>query len=450
MNRTHMVFLQEWITGWQRQPLIICGARQTGKTWLVRQLAKLNHKHLIELNFEERPELRSLFNSNDPKLILLNLGALLNQTIDPSLCLLFLDEIQAAPELLSKLRWFAENLPELPIICAGSLLDFALSQYEFSMPVGRVGYLYLEPLSFEEFILAQDKKNLFEYLKNYSLDIEIPLVLHQQLLSLFKEYILIGGMPAAVSSWVHERSLTKVNQIHHNLLTTYREDFAKYRGRIDIERLEEVMAAIPKMLSEKFVYSRVNPLATTYSIQSALNLLIKARVCHRIVSSPANGIPLGAELNEKYFKMIFIDTGMVSASLGLTLNNISTIDELVLVNSGKVAEQAAGQLLRTLSAPYIEPTLYYWHRAEKGSSAEIDYLLQHNTHIIPIEVKAGSTGSLKSLHLFMQLKKSPLAIRINSDFPSKTLVQIKGQPEYTLISLPFYLMGQLHRLLDNL
>jgi predicted AAA+ superfamily ATPase len=447
-----MKFLEEWLLGKVRQPLVIRGARQVGKTWLVRQLAENQQKRLIELNFEERPELKSIFTSNDPKLILLNLSSVLNETIDPKKCLLFLDEMQVVPELLSKLRWFSEKLPELALICAGSLLDFALSEHSFSMPVGRIGYLYLEPLSFEEFILAHDKKILLEYLKNYSWDTEIPLVLHEQLMSLFKEYTLIGGMPAAVASWVNERSLEKVSEIHRNLLTTYREDFTKYRGRVDIQRLQEGMTAIPRMLGEKFVYTRVNPAVSTQSIQAAMNLLVKARVCHRIVSSASNGVPIGAELNEKYFKMIFLDMGLANASLGLTFNEINAINELILVNNGKISEQIVGQILRTISPAYVEPALYYWHRAEKGSSSEIDYMLQHNSRIIPIEVKAGSTGSLKSLHLFMELKKISLAVRINSDFPNITPVKVKGQRgdfvEYTLFSLPFYLMGQLHRLLD--
>lgn len=447
-----MRFLEQWLLGEFRQPLVIRGARQVGKTWLVRQLAENHKKHLIELNFEEQPEMKSVFKSNDPKLILLNLGSVLNEAIDPKESLLFLDEIQAAPELLSKLRWFSEKLPELALICAGSLLDFALSAHAFSMPVGRIGYLYLEPLSFEEFILAHDKKMLFEYLKNYSWDTEIPLILHQQLMFLFKEYTLIGGMPAAVACWVKERSLEKVSQIHRNLLTTYREDFTKYRGRVDMDRLQDVMMAIPKMLGEKFVYARVNRSVSTQTTQAAMNLLLKARVCHRVVSSASNGVPIAAELNEKYCKIIFLDSGMLNASLGLTFNELNAIGELILINNGKISEQMVGQALRTLSPPYVDPELYYWHRTEKGSSSEIDYMWQHNAQIIPIEVKAGSTGGLKSLHLFMELKKKSLAVRINSDFPSVTPVKVKGQQgnfiEYTLLSLPFYLLGELPRLLD--
>ena len=188
-------------------------------------------------------------------------------------------------------------------------------------------------------------------------------------------------------------------------------------------------------------------------IKRILDLFSKARICHRVSCSAGNGVPLGAELNEKKFKEIFLDTGLCSVALGLNLAQINAAHEIDLINKGGIAEQVVGQLLRTLSPPYIEPILYYWSREEKTSNAEIDYLIQHGNKIIPIEVKSGSTGALKSLHFFMDLKKLDLAVRINSNFPSKMQVNVKnhnGQSvQYTLLSLPFYLLGQLPRLLDG-
>lgn len=449
MERKYLVFLQKWLAAQNRQPLVIRGARQVGKTWLVRYFAKEEHRRLIELNFEQQPQLATFFKSNEPKQILLNLGSFLGEEIIPHQCILFLDEIQAVPELLEKLRWFAEDLPELPVIAAGSLLDFVLEKHTFSMPVGRIGYMYMEPLSFEEFLVACKQKALVHYLEAFQWNTEIPEALHTKLMSLFKEYIIVGGMPAAIASWMTHRSLPEVSQIHRNLITTYRDDFAKYSGRIDKERLDEVMTTTPKLLGEKFVYSKVNPDVQSPPIKQAFELLCKARVCHRVTSSHANGIPLGAGLDKKFFKAIFLDIGLCSAALGLTLDQIITIDEINLINSGGVAEQAAGQLLRTIDLPYIEPELYYWLREGKNS-AEIDYIIQQDSRIIPIEVKAGSTGSLKSLHLFMGLKKLGLALRINSDLPSQTDIQIKDHEgkdiNYTLLSIPFYLIGQIHRI----
>lgn len=450
MKRKYLVFLQDWLESRNRHPLVIRGARQTGKTWLVRYFAKQQNKRLIELNLEKEPQLATFFKSNDPNQILLNLGAYLGEVVEPKKYLLFLDEIQAIPELLAKLRWFAEDLPELPVIAAGSLLEFVLEKHTFSMPVGRIGYMHMEPFSFEEFLVASGQEGLLDYLKAFQWNTEIPEALHDRLMSLVKEFIVVGGMPAAVETWIDDRSLPKVSQIHRNLITTYRDDFSKYSGRIDKERLDEILLAVPKFLGGKFIYSKVNPEVKSAVAKQALDLLCKARVCHRVISAHANGIPLGAELDKKFFKSIFLDVGLCSASLGLTLDQITGVNEIAFINSGGIAEQIVGQLLRTINASYIEPELYYWLREGKNS-AEIDYIIQQGSRLIPIEVKAGSTGSLKSLHLFMGLKKLSLAVRINSDFPSKTEVQVKDQNgddvRYTLLSIPFYLIGQIHRLI---
>ncbi len=453
LERTALSQLKTWLNSADRKPLVVRGARQVGKTWLVRQLAQATGKQLFELNFEKQPAYASLFDSNDPQQILLNLSVIAQQAPDPATSLLFLDEIQAAPQLLAKLRWFAEDLPQLPVIAAGSLLEFVLREHTFSMPVGRINYLHLEPLSFEEFLLAQNKKSLFDYLQNFHLNMALPVIIHEELMQLFKEYMLIGGLPAVVSSWVSERSLSKINQVQQDLLATYRDDFAKYRGRITLEKLDEVMFAIPKMLGKKFVFSHVNKDAQIKTIKQVLDLLEKARLCYRVRSSSANGVPLAAEIKDKYFKEIFLDTGLCSAALGFNLLQIKQTNEINLINNGALAEQVVGQLLRTIEPVYIEPALYCWQREEQGASAEIDYILQQGNQLIPIEVKAGATGSLKSLHVFMGLKQLPLALRVNSGFPSLTQIEVKDHQsnlvKYRLLSIPFYLVQQIHRLINE-
>ena len=453
MKRTCMSFLNHWMASEDRKPLVIRGARQVGKTWLVHHLAKAHNRTLIEVNLEKRPQLASLFNSNDPAQMLLNLSSALREPIDPHASILFFDEIQAAPELFSKLRWFAEDMSELPVIAAGSLLEFTLENHTFSMPVGRISYMHLEPLSFQEFLLAHNDEQLVAYLSAYQWGMEVPSAIHEQLMILFKEYVIVGGMPQAVVKWIAKRSLQEVSQVHHDIIATYRDDFAKYSGRMAIERLDEVLLAVPKYLGEKFVYTRVNPLISISAIKQSLDLLCKARICHKVWGCAANGIPLGAEIQDKYLKVIFLDVGLCSALLGLSLDYLNTTQELILINKGGIAEQVVGQLLRTITPAYVEPTLYYWHRAEKGSNAEIDYVIQHQHRVVPLEVKAGTTGTLKSLHLFMELKGSSLAVRINSDMPSQAEVNVKGNKgemiHYTLLSLPFYLLGELHRLLPK-
>lgn len=451
MKRASVNFLKSWLLAQDRKPLIIRGARQVGKTWLVRHFAKISNKQLIELNFEREPSYESLFESNDPVKTLENIAAILGEHINPEQSILFLDEIQACPALLAKLRWFAEDMPQLPVITAGSLLDFVLADHAFSMPVGRVSYMHLEPLSFEEFLLANNKKTLFDYLLNYEIKSQIPVAIHKQLSLLFNEYLIVGGLPAVVSSWVSQRQLNKVAQLQNDLLTTYRDDFAKYRGKIALERFNEVLQSIPQMLGQKFVYSKVNKTVQSSTIKQVLDLIEKARICSSVKSTAANGVPLGAEVRERYFKQIFLDVGLSSSALGLNLAQLNSVNDLTMVNSGSIAEQVVGQLLKTLPEPYIEPSLYYWQREQTSSNAEIDYVIQHQGEVVPIEVKAGSTGSMKSLHVFMGLKNIKRAIRINSNTPGQMHVALKNNMghavNYDLISIPFYLVGQINRLL---
>lgn len=454
MHRMALTYLTEnWLSSINRKPLVLRGARQVGKTWLVRELANISNKKLIELNFEKDPQLATFFSSNNPHEILLNLSVALNQKINLSNSILFLDEIQSSPEILAKLRWFAEDAPELPVIAAGSLLEFVLEDHTFSMPVGRISYLHMEPLSFEEFLLARGYELLHDYLKNFQYDQEIPVPIHTQFSGLFKEYMFIGGMPAAVSFWISEQSLPTIHQIQNDLLATYRDDFAKYRGRISLDKLDEIMMSIPKRLGQKYIYSKINPAINGQTIKQVLSLFNKARIVHRVSGCSANGVPLLSEVKEKYFKEIFLDTGLCSTALGINYTQIHSLNDFMFINSGAMAEQVAGQLLRTIFPFYEEPSLYYWHRDVEGSSSEIDYVIQHGSDIVPIEVKAGSTGSLKSLHLFMELKEKNVAIRLNADVPTRTKVDVKGmngqQVRYTLLSMPFYLIGQIHRLLHK-
>lgn len=415
----------------------------------MRYFAKEQNKRLIELNFEKDSKLASFFNTNEPKQILLNLESYLGKDIKPDECLLFWDEIQAVPELLAKLRWFSEDMPHLPIIAAGSLLEFVLKKHTFSMSVGRISYMYMEPLTFEEFLIAGGHEKLVQFLEAFEWSTVIPEPIHDKLIQLFKEYVFVGGMPAAVSNWSDHRSLSLLSQVHRDLITTYRDDFSKYSERIDKDRLDEVMIPIPRFLGEKFVYSKVNPDIKSALIKPAFDLLSQAKVCHRVTSSHANGVPLGAQLDKKFFKAILLDVGLCSGILDLKLDQITSINELIMINKGGIAEQVVGQLLRTINMPYIEPELYYWLREEKGSS-EIDYIIQNGSRIIPIEVKTGTPGSLKSLHFFMGIRKLEIAFRINSDFPSAVDVPIKDPSgndlKYKLLSIPFYLTGQIQRL----
>lgn len=453
MQRTASKWLQDWLGSTTRKPLVIRGARQVGKTWLVRELAKQNGLELIELNFEKNPAYKSLFASNEVKEIMTAIGARQNKQIDIKKSLLFLDEIQIVPELLAKLRWFAEDLPELVVIATGSLLDFVFEEHDFSMPVGRINYFHLEPLSFDEFLIANNNEQLVKYLNTYQISQEIPDILHEQLLALLRNYFLVGGLPSAVNAWISSNDLMTVNQAQQDLIHSYRDDFSKYPRRINRERLEDVLVSIPQQLNGKFVYSRVNKDVQGSEIKNALHLLNTARICHTVFSNTGEGIPLGAGRKNTPFKVILLDVGLCNALMHLNMQYMQP-QAFLLMNEGGIAEQFVGQMLRTLVPYYMDPELYYWVRESNNASAEVDYIIQHGEKLIPIEVKAGRTGTLKSLHLLMGLRRWPVAVRFNTDKASLVAVNMETttqqKAEYQLLSLPLYLISQLPRLLHEM
>ncbi len=455
MEGACFTFLNEWLDDHFRKPLVIRGARQAGKTWIVRHFAKIRKKTLLEINFEERPEYASLFSSNNPETILQALGNALkiDLTTNKEL-ILFLDEIQAAPEIFAKLRWFKEKMTELPVIATGSLLELVLARHSISMPVGRISFMYLEPFSFEEFLAAKQETGLLKAIQEYTLDDEMPALFHHDLLTVFKEYVLVGGMPEAVNMWRTTGSLDRVSRVHNDIISTYRAEFTKY-GTVDPVIIREVMQSVPLQLNKKFMYSGINRKINPQIIKKAFDLLCQARVCHKVKATAANGLPLGGEVRQRFFKAIFLDVGLCSASLGLLLPYANNIDalELELVNKRGLAEQAVGQLLRTIEPFYKEPELFYWQRNKQGSDAEVDYIIQDKNNVLPIEVKAGTSGALKSLHLFMSTKQLIRAVQIYGAPPSQVEVSVKTtesqRVDYQLISLPFYLVGQLPRLLNT-
>lgn len=448
MYREVLNYLENsWFEDSERKPLILRGARQVGKTWIAREFAKNKGLTLVELNFERNPELKSLFESNDPKVIVRNVAGYTGADINLESSLLFLDEIQDAPEILSKLRWFYEELPALPVIAAGSL-EFILSDHTFSMPVGRISYVYIEPFSFEEFLLALNEAMLLEFIKNVDSSLQMPQALHSKLRDIFNIYCHVGGMPACVSKWVETQTFSNVISVQEDLLATYKDDFYKYKGRLDVTRLLTILRSIPHQLGEKFKYSKADQAIQSPAAKQILMLFKQARICHNVQLTSANTLPLNAEVKEKACKQIFLDIGLVNCMLStpfFSKDSKRTVD-------GGLSEQVVGQMLRILFPAYKDPELYYWQREEKGLEAEIDYLIEYGGEIIPIEVKSGSTGTLKSLHYFMQLKNKKIAVRIFDGLPSLTKVNVhlphQGEVSYQLLSIPFYLTHQLKRFLD--
>lgn len=444
--------LENWLKNKNRKPMVLRGVRQVGKTWLVRDLAKRQKLKLVELNFERLPSLADLFSENSPVEILRNIEAELAITITPDSSLLFLDEIQAAPQLFSKLRWFKEEMENLPVIAAGSLLDFALNKYRHSMPVGRVTYFYLEQMSFFEFVLETGNEALYNKVSSCSLETRIPESLHEKCLNLYHDYCLVGGMPEVVQEWVNSKNLKSCIKIQQDLLATYRDDFHKYGGEIDAGMLNRILLSVAEQLGNKFIYSRVDPAQKVVQIKRALTLLSQANVCTKVLHTTGNGLPLGAESNDKFFKVLMLDIGLISVQLGLSSIKHSEAKNIIFSNKGPLAEQFVGQQLRASQTPLMSPQLFYWQRTG-GRLGEIDYIIQHGNRVIPVEVKSGSAGSMKSLHQFMAEKNLDFAVRFNINQPLFENLSVKttlGKPvSYKFLSLPVYLAERLNGLIEQ-
>lgn len=455
MKRASMGILSQWLGETNRQPLVLRGARQVGKTWLVRELAKLHGLRLVEINFERAgSEVSGIFRAKDPRAVLRGLELMSGHGIDPGSTLLFLDEIQAMPEILANLRWFAEELPKLAVIAAGSLLDFVLAEHSFSMPVGRIAYLHLEPMTFEEFLEAAGDAQFLLEVSRWTPDTGMHQVAHARLSECYRDYLIVGGMPAVVQRWIEGRSMLECAQVQHALLGTFRDDFSKYSRRVPVAQIGRVMESIPRMLGRIFKYARVADGERSTAIRQTLELLCRAKLATRVQAASGMGLPLGGDTRERIFKVIFLDSGLMCAALGLTLERASDLAGLVLVNAGGLAEQAVGQCLRSSLPHFAERALYFWSSERHGAVAEVDYLIQHGTRIVPVEVKAGTTGSLKSLHHFMARRDLQLAVRVNADLPSVTEVDVRTTEgvgvRYRLLSIPFYLAGQMSRVLGHL
>jgi predicted AAA+ superfamily ATPase len=453
IKRKALAVLEEWKHSEHRKPLVLRGARQVGKTHLVRELSK-SFKSYVEVNFDESPEKKSFFRNNKVEESLLFLEADAGLKISPGETLIFFDEVQEAPEVLPMLRYFYEKFPELHIIATGSLLEFVLNDHDFSMPVGRIEYCFLNPLTFEEFLIGCKQEGLVSLLNNYKLGDDIPEGLHNKLLKSFHMFAIVGGMPEATKRWADTEDIIKTQKVHASILQTYEDDFSKYHTKVSPDLLRTTLKKAPTLVGEKIKFVNIDKDTPAVKIKNAIKALRSAKIVYNAFHSAGNGIPLGAEVNDKKFKFIFLDTGLYSTALGLRLTDIQSAEDFFTVNRGAFAEQVIGQELLACNPSWVKPECFYWHRDSRGSNAEVDYLISHGPDVIPVEVKAGKTGSLRSLHTFMALKKHKNAIRFNGDTPSITRVNSEiqgiGSTSYDLISLPFYLVGQTQRLLGEM
>jgi predicted AAA+ superfamily ATPase len=350
------------------------------------------------------------------------------------------------------LRWFYEELPELPVVAAGSLLEFTLAEHGFSMPVGRITYRHIEPLSFPEFLDAHGQADLSAALTAWRIDGDLSPAAHQAATDWFDRYTMIGGMPAVVASDVAGREPRECREMQRELMATYRADFAKYSGRMDRDILDSVLTTVAASVGAKFVYARVGQGVKQHQAKRGLEMLAAARLCHLIRHSAANGLPLGSEARDNFRKAVLLDVGLLHGLLGTpAAGSFPSRDALSSRVRGQLADQLAAQQLRLReTGPGDGPDLYYWQR-EGSRSGEIDYLVQAHGHIVPIELMSGAAGSMKSLHQFMFDKRLDLAVRCDANPPSIMDVALKttrGDPvRYRLVCIPHYLLWNLDEIL---
>ncbi|MFC1761899.1 ATP-binding protein [Planctomycetota bacterium] len=441
MKRDIEEFLLIWKDEALRYPLLVRGARQVGKSYTIKKFGREEFANLVEVNFEQKPQFASCFDSLEPEQILQSLSILSKSEIVPGKTLLFLDEIQECPQAITSLRYFHEQMPALHVIGAGSLLEFVMSQQDFKMPVGRVQYLYMKPLSFLEFLDAAQEHPTRELVESITWDRLPSAPVHQHLMAQVRKYAFVGGMPAVVSEYVSTGKLEKCLQIQSVILQTYRDDFGKYASKVKTRYLQKMFFAVPKMVGRKLKYSHVDSTLQSRDLKEALELLEKAGVVHRIRQTSGEGLPLEANAKERHFKAMFLDIGLMQNLCGLSSDMlVSADDEFIQINAGAVAEQFVAQELLAYRDHTVTPSLFYWAREARNSNAEIDYLVPCGARALPVEVKAGKTGTLRSMHLFLDTYRTAIGMRISQQYFNRT------EP---ILSIPFYAIARIDPLVKD-
>lgn len=429
MERSKLVDLVSWAKKKGRKPLLLRGARQVGKSWLVRELGK-QFSSFVEINLEANPEYISIFEKQvgSPLQIIEQLSLVLNQQIIPGRTLLFIDEIQESSDAIVSLRYFYEKLPALHVIAAGSLLEFTLK--ELSFPVGRLEFMFLFPMSFTEYLIALDRKRWVQAIDKIEQK-EIPELVHTEILAELRNYFFLGGLPEVVRTYAEERSFNRCAEIQTQILSAYRADFSKYAKRAQMQHLRKVFDSVPRQFSEKFKYVNVASELKARELGQALDLLTEAGLIYKCRHTSANGPPLGAEASSTKFKCYFLDVGLSLRLLGLFAKDLGSMNFNELVNRGGLSEQFVAQELISATDNNAFPELYYWHRDALNSSAEVDFVISDGAAVLPIEVKAGQARTSKSLGIFMSEKRTQKGILVSSQ-------AFHGSKKPGLTYLPIY------------
>ena len=411
--------LTQWKQSSHRKPVLLRGIRQCGKTSAIRNLAK-QFENFIEINLEKQPGLCALFEGDiDIKMIITKLELQYSQRILSGHTLLFIDEIQECPRAITALRYFYEEIPELHVIAAGSLLEFVLTDKEGSIdfPVGRVRSIYMYPFSFTEFLNATGNEMLATYLAEYDMENEEN-VAHSRFIDLYKTFLVVGGMPEAVLTFVITGSLLECQQIHRDIILNFMDDFNKYSKNIPSDIIRKVFEySIHNVCGQTKSSSAISGISAYYFDES-INLLRRAGLVYPVKASGCNSLPMGATEKETNKKLLVFDTGVYLTECGLDTGELLAAEIFDDLNKGDVVEMQTGLEIIKYTNPYTETSLYYWYRS--GASAEVDYVINRKNKIIPVEVKASGKGSMQSMHSFLKTHElSPYGIRVSLENFSK-------------------------------
>ena len=409
--------LLEWKNSAVRKPLLLRGARQVGKSWAVEHLGE-TFDYFIEVNFEKRPEMLDVFQKiHDVHELAATLGMYYNTPVIPDRTLLFLDEIQKSADAIQSLWSFKEDYKELHVVAAGSLLEFALQELP-SFGVGRIRSLFVYPFSFDEFLVAEGKADWVKAKQEANTEKPLLTPLYNDLVQHFRTFLMVGGMPASVAAWVTTHDYSQCQAELDDIQLTYYDDFPKYAKKVDPTLLRNTLQSVVMQIGDKFTYSEVDGGYRADDVKKALKLLCDAGIIKRVSYTSGNGLPLGAEVNDKFRKYIYLDSGLLLRILDLDFGGARQLTERIiagtsedLVNKGGLAEMVLGWELVKYNNPRMQHDLFYWENTAEGTRSEVDYIIARDLKVLPIECKAGTSGKMKSMYEFMHQKHLAEAIR---------------------------------------
>lgn len=424
MYRIAIEKLYKWKSSKRRKPLIIEGARQVGKTWLMKEFGKQAYADTVYINFDSNSRMADLFSADlDTDRLIMGLELYAGRKINPDNTLLIFDEVQEVPRALASLKYFCENAPQYHIVCAGSLLGIALHQGT-SFPVGKVDFLKLYPLSFSEFLMATGNERFAELLKKQ--DYEMITSFKQKYIDALKHYYFVGGMPEAVQSFAESKDFNEVRAIQKRILAAYEQDFSKHAPNEIVPKIRMLWNSIPSQLAKenkKFIYGLVREGGRAREYETAIMWLSDCGLVHKVSRVNAAGIPLKAYEDLKAFKLFIVDVGLLGCMTGLRQRTLLDGDDLFVEFKGALTEQYVCQQLKT-----IEDLGIYYYTNDRGS-CEIDFVVDTGEQIVPIEVKAETNLRAKSLKTYRERFEPELSVRTSmADY----------KKEDWLLNLPLY------------